>query len=165
MERDLHDWRDHRPKIRRPITIIGPSRWWIVCNRIEWVTIHWTGERTIPCDTWKGHESCQLCKEDVPKNVEHWILVQDHRARMKPTLLKLTSGAIESSKNLGKYDGDLYSRLLFARRATASIRSKMLAEIEDTDELPNLVQVQEVIPTLLRLWSAPTKGKGGRYGS
>ncbi len=153
----MHDWRGERPLCRKPLRVTTNATVWVCCKSLCEVVTHWTGGRTLPCALYFGDDLCELCDSEVPRLKEFWLLVADYRPRGKAVLCKLTPGAIETSPNLLKHDGDLYGRLLYLERVGGSVRSPLIARLLDTDVIVTLPQESEPIVALRRLWNAPNK--------
>lgn len=157
----MHDWRNARPVCRKPLRVTGPVSVWISCKELCEVVTHWTGGRTLPCDLFFGLEECPLCGNEVPRLKEFWLLVCDYRPRGTAVLVKITPGAVETSPNLLRHNGDLYGRLLHLERVGGSVRNPMIARLVHTETIVTLPEPGNVLEKLRRMWAAPDKQRKG----
>ena len=146
-----------QPKTRKPLRVTGYVDVWIISPEVARVVTHWTGSRTVRCDLDAGRAACNWCVAEVPRKLEHWILVQDLRARCSPVLCHLTPRVIEKCRAISEHDGDLWGRCLQLWRENGRYNGPLGALLKTTHDLPNIANPQSALPVLLRLWSAPTK--------
>jgi len=156
-----HNWREIRPRVRKPLKCTKQLTVWIACNEICEVVTHYTGRRTLPCGQWFGEDTCELCAAELPRFKEFWVAVCDYRPRERSVLFKLTPGAVETSPSLLRHNGDLYGRLLYCERTKGHERSPMIARLIETQDIVTLPPVADVLKMLRRMWNAPDKSKGG----